>query len=86
MGSENSKLRRYKRVSAEERLSLLEEKIANDSLPEFKELLHTSGNWREGILNYFDYPISNGFVEEKNNRIKTIKRLAYPSIEGPEDG
>ncbi len=65
------------RSRAEERLGLLEERIANDSLPEFKELLHTLGNWREEILNYFDYRITNGFIEGKNNRIKTIKRMAY---------
>jgi len=65
------------RSRAEERLELLEERIANDCLPEFKELLHTLDNWREEILNYFDYPITNGFVEGKNNRIKTIKRMAY---------
>ena len=62
---------------AEERLGLLEERIANDSLVEFKELLHTFTNWRKEILNYFDYRITNGFVEGKNNRIKTIKRTAY---------
>ena len=55
----------------------MEEKIASDSLYEFKELLHTFTNWREEILNYFDYRITNGFVEGKNNRIKTIKRMAY---------
>jgi len=65
------------RSRAFERLGLLEERIANDSLPEFKELLHTFTNWREEILNYFDYRITNGFVEGKNNRIKTIKRMAY---------
>ena len=32
---------------------------------------------RGEILNYFDYRITNGFVEGKNNRIKTIKRTAY---------
>ena len=64
-------------MRAEEKLELLEEKIANNSLPEFKELLPTLGNWREEILNYFDYRITNGFVEGKNNRIKTIKRIAY---------
>ena len=58
-------------------LGLLEERIEGDSLPEFKELLHTLDNWREEILNYFDYRITNGFVEGKNNRIKTIKRMAY---------
>lgn len=65
------------RSRAEEVLGLLEERIAKDSLPEFKELLHTLSNWREEILNYFDYRITNGFVEGKNNRIKTIKRIAY---------
>ena len=55
----------------------LEDTIANDSLPEFKELQHTLSNWREEMLNYFDYPITNGFVEGKNNRIKTIKGMAY---------
>jgi transposase len=65
------------RSRAEERLGLLEERIEGDSLPEFKELLHTLDNWREEILNYFDCRITNGFVEGKNNRIKTIKRMAY---------
>jgi len=58
-------------------LRLLERKIASDSLYEFMELLHAFANWREEILNYFDYRITNGFVEGKNNRIKTIKRMAY---------
>jgi len=65
------------RSKAEEGLGLLEERITNDSLPEFKQLLHTFTNWRDEILNYFDYRITNGFVEGKNNRIKTIKRMAY---------
>ena len=58
-------------------LELLEERIASDSLYEFKELLHTFTNWREEILNYFDCRISNGFVKGKNNRIKTVRRMAY---------
>ena len=65
------------RSQAEEILGLLEGRIGHSSLPEFKELLHTLTNWREEILNYFDYRITNGFVEGKNNRIKTIKRMAY---------
>ncbi len=69
--------RETNRSGAEKRLGLLEERIADDSLPELKELLRTLSNWREEILNYFDYPITNGFVEGKNNRIKTIKRTAY---------
>jgi len=65
------------RMRAEKRLELLEKRIEGSSIPEFKELLHTLTNWREEILNYFDYKITNGFVEGKNNRIKTIKRMAY---------
>jgi len=58
-------------------IGLLEEKIASDSLDEFKELLHTFSNWRGEILNYFEYRITNGFVERKNDCIKTIKRMSY---------
>jgi len=65
------------KIKAERKLGLLQEKITNSSLPEFRELLHTLENWGEEILNYFDYRITNGFVEGKNNRIKTIKRMAY---------
>ena len=65
------------RNRAEESLRLLEQDIASSSLPEFKQLLRTLTNWKEEILNYFDYRITNGFVEGKNNRIKTIKRMAY---------
>jgi len=39
-------------------------------------LLHTFVSWREEILNYFDYRITNGFVQRNNNRTKTIKRIA----------
>lgn len=43
----------------------------------FRSVLPMLKNWREEILNYFDYPYTNGFVEGKNNRIKVIKRVAY---------
>ena len=56
---------------------LLEESIFNNTLSGLKELLNTLGNWGEEILNYFDYQITNGFVDGKNKRIKAIKRMAY---------
>ena len=62
---------------AEYLLDLPLSRIANGSSPEFKELLPMFANWREEILNYFDYRITNGFVEGKNNCIKTIRRMAY---------
>jgi len=65
------------RNNAEATLSLLERRMTFSSLPELKQLQRTLTNWREEILNYFDYRITNGFVEGKNNRIKTIKRMAY---------
>jgi transposase len=43
----------------------------------FKVLLGMLKRWRQEILNYFDYPYTNGFLEGKNNRIKVIKRVAY---------
>ena len=39
-------------------------------------------NWRQPFrrrINYFEHRLTNGFVEGKNNRIKLIKRMAYPS-------
>ena len=32
---------------------------------------------RDGILAYYDYPISTGPLEGTNNKIKTMKRQAY---------
>ena len=34
------------------------------------------GHW-SGLLNYYDYPISNGPLEGTNNKIKTMQRQAY---------
>jgi len=65
------------RSEAEIKLGALEKTIMTGTLPEFKHLLPTLRKWRQEILNYFDYRITNGFAEGKNNRIKTIKRMAY---------
>ena len=37
----------------------------------------TLAMYREGILAYYDYPISTGPLEGTNNTIKTMKRQAY---------
>ena len=45
-----------------------------------REALSPFKNWRQEILAFFQFlPIlvSNGFVEEKNNRTKTMMRQAY---------
>lgn len=40
----------------------------------FSNLLTALGNWREEILNYFDYPVTNAFTESINNIIKSMQR------------
>ena len=34
-------------------------------------------NWMTGILNSFSTPVTNGFTEGCNNKIKVLKRNAY---------
>jgi transposase len=63
------------RAEAELSLRHWEESVRKSGLKEFR--LPMFRNWRSEILNYFDYHITNGFVEGKNNRIKLIKRMAY---------
>ena len=65
------------RAEAEISLCHWEEFVRRSGLKEFGTGLPMFRNWRSEILNYFDYHITNGFVEGKNNRIKVIKRMAY---------
>ena len=65
------------RVEAEISLRHWEEFVRRSGLKEFGTGLPMFRNWRSEILNYFDYHVTNGFVEGKNNRIKAIKRMAY---------
>ena len=37
----------------------------------------TLDNHREGILAYYDFPISTGPLEGTNNKIKTLQKQAY---------
>ena len=41
---------------------------------DFKEILSALRNWREPILAYFDYPITNGYTEALNGVAKVINR------------
>jgi transposase len=65
------------RAEAELSLRHWEESVCKAGLKEFGTGLPMFRNWRNEILNYFDYHVTNGFVEGKNNRIKAIKRMAY---------
>lgn len=65
------------RAEAEVRLTLWENSVKEQGIGTFRALLTMLRIWRNEILNYFDHPYTNGFLEGKNNRIKLIKRIAY---------
>ena len=43
----------------------------------FKKCAQTMINWMTGILNSFSIPVTNGFTEGCNNKIKVLKRIAF---------
>ena len=65
------------RKTAETRLNRWEQSVREHGPAPFQALCPMLRLWREEILNYFDHPYTNGFLEGKNNRIKVIKRMAY---------
>jgi transposase len=65
------------RAAAEAALTQWEASVRNQGPAPFRALFPMLRLWREEILNYFDNPYTNGFLEGKNNRIKVIKRNAY---------
>lgn len=47
---------------------------------QIKEMLYVANTveyWKQEILNYFIHRVTTGFLEGTNNKIKTIKRMAY---------
>jgi Transposase and inactivated derivatives len=42
-----------------------------------RQLADTLEEYQEGILAYYNYPISTGPLEGSNNKIKTMQRQAY---------
>jgi transposase len=65
------------RSEAETKLCMWENSVREQGLQPFRALFPMLRIWRQEILNYFDHPYTNGFLEGKNNRIKVIKRMAY---------
>jgi transposase len=49
----------------------------NSQVPLLTKFAKTLSDRREGLLAYYDFPISNGPLEGTNNKIKTMKRQAY---------
>ena len=46
-------------------------------LKPFQRTASTLKKWREEVLNYWGYPLTNAMVEGKHNRVKVLKRRAY---------
>jgi len=65
------------RETAEAKLNRWESSVREHGPAPFQALCPMLRLWRQEILNYFDHPYTNGFLEGKNNRIKVIKRMAY---------
>jgi len=51
--------------------------VAEEGPAEFAELLWMLNAWREEILNYFEFGLTNAFAEGKNTRTRAIQRQAY---------
>lgn len=49
----------------------------NTNIKALVKCANTLVNWSKGILNSFESPYTNGFVEGCNNKIKVLKRNAY---------
>jgi len=65
------------RQEAKARLIQRKRSARDEGYPPFRGLFPMLHLWRQEILNYFDYPYTNGFLEGKRIRIKVIKRVAY---------
>lgn len=58
-------------------LKAWEREVAEGGPKEYREILPTIKRWREQILNFFTYRVTNGYMEGSNNRTKAIQRQAY---------
>ena len=65
------------REAAEPRLIQWENSVGGQGPAHLWALFPMLRLWREEILDYLDYPYTNGFLTGKNNRIKDMKRMAY---------
>ena len=70
----------YRSCTPEEAAQRLDRwlRTARDSgLPSFARVAGSLQRWREELLNYWRFPITNALVEGKHNRVKVLKRRAY---------
>jgi transposase len=69
------KLRNPKK--AKDRYTAMLEGLIQEARPRWRTLYRTLSRWREYILNYFTYRITNAYTEGVHTRIKLLKRISY---------
>jgi transposase len=65
------------REDAAKRLSKWIMDVQRSGLKEMIKVSRTYQNWSKEILNSFEYPYTNGYIEGCNNRIKVLKRVSF---------
>jgi transposase len=63
------------RREAEQRFDAWVREVPSHLRNDFKDLLTALENWRQEILNYFDYRLTNAFTESLNSIIKQMQRI-----------
>ena len=69
--------RKRSRKDANAALTAWLKEASESGLQQFQRAANSLGKWREEVLNFWDYPITNAMVEGKHNRVKVLKRRAY---------
>ncbi|HLF75847.1 MAG TPA: transposase, partial [Dehalococcoidia bacterium] len=69
--------RKRSREEAQAALTSWLNEASGSGLKPFQRAATSLNKWREEVLNYWDYPITNAMVEGKHNRVKVLKRRAY---------
>ena len=69
--------RKRSREEAQAALTSWLNEASGSGLKPFQRAATSLSKWRQEVLNYWDYPITNAMVEGKHNRVKVLKRRAY---------
>lgn len=63
------------RTDAERAYEIWRAGLSTEMEEAFKPILTAVGNWRAGVFNYFDHPITNAYTESLNNLIRVMNHL-----------
>lgn len=67
----------YRARDGEKALACWLEQARASGLKPFERTARSLARWREEVVNYWHYPLTNAMVEGKHNRVKVLKRRAY---------